>query len=120
MEIKNSQGQIIFQCDGNFRKANLDDIDLSGAMLEDVILKASSGAVQISVKRILKRLISIGPSSLPSNLNCRFQFNCVAGRGKRAGARSRDLQSASDRPYCERPRQLGQRGKRFLEPLESR
>jgi hypothetical protein len=24
MEIKNSQGQIIFECDGDFRKANLD------------------------------------------------------------------------------------------------
>jgi uncharacterized protein YjbI with pentapeptide repeats len=39
MEIKNSQGEIIFQCDGDFRKADLDDIDLSGAMLENANLE---------------------------------------------------------------------------------
>lgn len=39
MEIKNAQGQIIFECDDDFRKADLDDVDLSGAMLENAKLE---------------------------------------------------------------------------------
>ena len=33
MEIRNSRGDVIFQFDGNLRKANLADADLSDAML---------------------------------------------------------------------------------------
>ena len=39
MEIKNAQGDIIFECDGDFRKVDFDDVDLSGAVLENANLE---------------------------------------------------------------------------------
>ena len=39
MEIRNSQGQIIFECEDDFRKVNFDDVDLSGAVLENANLE---------------------------------------------------------------------------------
>ena len=38
MEIKNSQGQIIFECDEDSSEVDFDDLDLSGAMLENADL----------------------------------------------------------------------------------
>jgi uncharacterized protein YjbI with pentapeptide repeats len=47
MEIRNAQGELIFQTDDDLRKANLDDVDLSGAMLENANLEGVVWTVQI-------------------------------------------------------------------------